>query len=77
MWRLISDPNSLLARVLLGKHCQGKNLLESKAMSGTLFLGLEGVLRARGMNLLRGSITLAWRLGNKETITTFGHQRDS
>lgn len=33
-WRLLMDPNSLVAKVLRGKYCWGKEFLDCKAKSG-------------------------------------------
>lgn len=68
-WRLISNPQSLVAKVLMGKYCGGKDFLESKAKSGCSW-GWRSIMW--GLELLRDKI--AWRLGDGETITVFGHQ---
>lgn len=61
-WRIMTVPNSLLARVLVGKYCQKKNFLEAELPS-VCSHGWMGILHGR--NLLRDNVGKA--IGNRMT----------
>lgn len=62
-WRLVTAPESLLARVLLGKYCHGKHFLEVTA-SQACSHGWRGILFGR--DLLPKNLGKA--VGNGQTI---------
>lgn len=67
--RLIKEPDSLFARVLIGKYCWGKIFLDCTPKSGCSW-GWRSILWGKAL-LGKG---LTWRLGNGQHISVFGHQ---
>lgn len=68
-WRLIRQPESLAAKVLLGKYCWGKDFWWCDAPSNCSW-GWRSILWGR--ELLRKG--LGWRLGDGRSISVFKHQ---
>lgn len=68
-WRLIRDPDSLVAKVLLGKYSWGKSLWDCHPKPGCSW-GWRSIMW--GLDLLRKG--LCWRVGDGEDVTVFGHQ---
>ncbi|XP_013709689.1 uncharacterized protein LOC106413463 [Brassica napus] len=65
-WRLIKEPNSLLARVLLGKYARNVSFMDCPVLS-TASHGWRSVLAGRDI-LRRG---LGWAVGNGEQINVW------
>ena len=62
-WRVIKNPSSLLAKILLGKYCHSTNFLETAPSNG-ISHGWRGILIGRDL-LKRG---LGWALGSGEKV---------
>lgn len=63
-WRILSKPNSLVARVLLGKYCKDKTLLKVESHSSSSH-GCREILTGR--NLLVKQLGVA--IGNGENTS--------
>lgn len=62
-WRIIKNPESLLAMVLVGKYCQRQNLLEVKLTSSASW-GWRSILRGKEL-LCKG---IKWKIGNGRSV---------
>lgn len=67
-WRLIKEPDSLLARVLLGKYGRGDNFQECSPKASCSW-GQRSIMWGKEL-LLKGS---AWKVGNGQHISVFVH----
>lgn len=65
-WRLLKNPDSSLAKVLVGKYCRRQGLLEA-APSSLAAWGWRGVVWGKEL-LCKG---LKWRIGNGRSIGVF------
>ncbi|CAL9238198.1 unnamed protein product, partial [Arabidopsis halleri] len=65
-WRLLKDPTSLLAQVLLGKYCTNDSFLNCRPLTNSSH-GWKGILAGR--ELLRKG--LGWIVGNGESINVW------
>ncbi|KAG7578550.1 Zinc knuckle CX2CX4HX4C [Arabidopsis thaliana x Arabidopsis arenosa] len=65
-WRLLKDPTSLLAQVLLGKYCANDSFLSCQPLTNSSH-GWKGILAGR--KLLRKG--LGWIVGNGESINVW------
>jgi len=65
-WRLLKNPESLLAEVLLGKYCHSSSFMES-AIPASASHGWRGIMESREV-LRKG---LGWIIGNGESITVW------
>lgn len=68
-WRILSCPNLLLSRVLLGKYCQRRSFLDIRQSSSSLW-GWRSILWGRSL-LASG---LQWVVGNGQRINPFEDQ---
>ena len=59
-WRLIQDPTTLLARVLLGKYCHSSSFMEASSAPAVASHGWRSILLGRDI-LKKG---LGWSVGN-------------
>ncbi|WZZ92349.1 hypothetical protein YC2023_120928 [Brassica napus] len=62
-WRVLKNPTSLLAQILLGKYCNRSAFLETPGSSG-MSHGWRGILIGRDL-LLKG---LGWALGSGDSV---------
>lgn len=63
-WRILKNPNSLLARILLGKYCLRSSFLQTTATKGCSH-GWRGILVGRDL-LTKG---LGWALGSGSEVS--------
>lgn len=66
-WRILTEPQSLLSRVLLGKYARNSTFLDCSAPL-TASHGWRSILAGR--DLLRKG--LSWAIGNGESIRVWG-----
>ncbi|XP_019085342.1 PREDICTED: uncharacterized protein LOC104748447 [Camelina sativa] len=66
-WRLLTQPDSLLTRVLLGKYCNSSSFLECSATPRVASHGWRSILTGREL-LLKG---LGWSVGNGACINVW------
>lgn len=65
-WRLLQNPNCLLGRVLMGKHCPENDILLAKETS-TMSHGWRSILLGRDLLVQN----LGWAVGNGQSINVW------
>ena len=84
-WRMLTNHNCLLSRVLIGKYCQNASLLRVEA-SKSISHGWRGILAVRdllvehlGKVIGNGSITKVWGeswISTGSPLLSFGHVQE-